>query len=434
MIRHPWLLTLLIAISPLASNAAASGTMSAEKMWSLTRLGDTDISPDGRLAVVSVTRFDIKKNKGFTDLWLVATDGSGARPLTSDPAPDSAPTFSPDGRSVAFVSKRDDDKTPQIYRIAIDGGEAQRVTQLPTGADAPKWFPDGRRIAFVSSIWPDLVRWEDQAVRLEERAESKVSARVWDKAPIAYWDRYLDDTEPHLFSVDVADGSLIAITRLSGFHLSKSEYSASSYDISPDGLEIAFAANTDKSGVAPNYDLITLEACGCKPAVNRTADNAADEGSPAYSPDGRWLAWSAQSIPGFYADRARLMLLDRASGVARSLSGDWDRSVGEIIWRGDSKAAYSAVDDAATHRIYRFDLNAPGKPVAITASSSFGALAVARRGGAKPLAVALRQSFTEPPTLVRLDLAKQLLPKRKSALCSRQAADQVDDGHSLLER
>ena len=405
MIRHPWLLTLLIAISPLASNAAASGTMSAEKMWSLTRLGDTDISPDGRLAVVSVTRFDIKKNKGFTDLWLVATDGSGSRPLTSDPAPDSAPSFSPDGRSIAFVSKRDDDKTPQIYRIAIDGGEAQRVTQLPTGADAPKWFPDGRRIAFVSSIWPDLVRWEDQAARLEERVESKVSARVWDKAPIAYWDRYLDDTEPHLFSVDVADGSLIAISRLSGFHLSKSEYSASSYDISPDGLEIAFAANTDKSGVAPNYDLITLETCGCKPAVNRTADNPADEGSPAYSPDGRWLAWSAQSIPGFYADRARLMLLDRTSGVARSLSGDWDRSVGEIIWRGDSKAAYSAVDDAATHRIYRFDLNAPGKPVAITASSSFGALAVARRGGAKPLAVALRQSFTEPPTLVRLDLA-----------------------------
>ena len=174
MIRHPWLLTLLIAISPLASNAAASGTMSAEKMWSLTRLGDTDISPDGRLAVVSVTRFDIKKNKGFTDLWLVATDGSGSRPLTSDPAPDSAPSFSPDGRSIAFVSKRDDDKTPQIYRIAIDGGEAQRVTQLPTGADAPKWFPDGRRIAFVSSIWPDLVRWEDQAGRLEERAESKV--------------------------------------------------------------------------------------------------------------------------------------------------------------------------------------------------------------------------------------------------------------------
>ena len=114
MIRHPWLLTLLIAISPLASNAAASGTMSAEKMWSLTRLGDTDISPDGRLAVVSVTRFDMKKNKGYTDLWLVATDGSGARPLTSDPAPDSAPTFSPDGRSVAFVSKRDDDKTPEI--------------------------------------------------------------------------------------------------------------------------------------------------------------------------------------------------------------------------------------------------------------------------------------------------------------------------------
>jgi dipeptidyl aminopeptidase/acylaminoacyl peptidase len=96
VIRDRWLLNLLLALAPLAapmttSIAVAQDTLSAEKMWSLTRLGDTDISPDGRLAVVSVTRFDVKKNKSFTDLWLIAPDGSSARPLTSDPAPDSAP-------------------------------------------------------------------------------------------------------------------------------------------------------------------------------------------------------------------------------------------------------------------------------------------------------------------------------------------------------
>jgi dipeptidyl aminopeptidase/acylaminoacyl peptidase len=399
---------LLAAASALASAPQAlpaDAGLSAERMWSLARLGETALSPDGALAAVTVTRFDIEENRGATDIWLVPTRGGAARPLTSDKAADTSPAFSPDGRSIAFISKRADDKEPQVYLIAVDGGEARRLTQVPTGAASIKWFPDGRRIAFVTPIWTDLVDWKDQAKRLKERAETKMSARVWDRAPIAYWDRYLDDREPHLFSVPVTGGEPQAITRLSGFHLSRNAHSSSSYDISPDGEEVAFIANTDQVGTAPNYDLVTLAACGCKPARNLTAQNAANDASPAYSPDGKWLAYTAQSIPGFYADRARLLLLERSSGAVRDLSAGFDRTVGDPSWRPDSKALFAAIDDAATNRIHRFDLSAPGKPRAITTRPSFGSLAIARDGGAKPAAVALRQSFSEPPTLVRLDLA-----------------------------
>ncbi|NBU25224.1 MAG: S9 family peptidase [Gammaproteobacteria bacterium] len=382
-----------------------SDVLSARKMWSLARLGDTAISPDGKLAAVTVTRYDLTENRGLTDIWLVPVAGGPARQLTSDKAADGSPVFSPDGRSIAFLSKRGDDKETQVYLIPVDGGEARRLTQLPTGADAIKWFPDGRRIAFVSSIWTDLVDWQDQAKRVKERAESKMSARSWDRAPISYWDHYLDDREPHLFSVSVEGGEPQAITRLSGHSLSRRSYSSSSYDISPDGLEVAFVADVDRSGVEPNYDVITLAACGCKPPRDLTAGNRADDGSPAYSPDGKWLAYTAQSIPTFYADRARLILVDRASGAMRDLSVALNRSVGDLEWRPDSKALYSAIDDAATNRIWRFDLAAPGQPRAITTTPSFGSLAVAGSGGAKPAAVALRQSFSEPPTLVRLDLA-----------------------------
>ncbi len=134
--------------------------------------------------------------------------------------------MSPDGKWIAFVSKRGDDAESQVYVIAVDGGEARRVTNIPTGASVPKWFPDSRHIAFVSEIWSDLVRWEDQAARKKERADSKMTAKVWTKAPISYFDHYLDDREPHLFSIGVDGGDVTAITRMSGFHLSKQEIDA----------------------------------------------------------------------------------------------------------------------------------------------------------------------------------------------------------------
>ncbi len=399
----PALLALCLPV--VAARAADDGSaLTIERSWALARLGDPAISPDGGLAVVPVTRYDVKENKGYTDLWLLPVAGGVGRPLTSDKASDSSPAWSPDGRSIAFLSKRGDDKEAQVYVIAVDGGEARRVTNVPTGASAPKWFPDGRRIAFATPVWTDLVKWEDQEKRAKEREETKMTGKVWDRAPISHWDHLLDDREPHLYSVPVAGGEPAAITRQSGFSLSKKEYSASSYDISPDGLEVAFVADTDRSGVTPNEDVILVAACGCKAPRNITAGNPADDGSPAYSPDGKWLAYTSRSIPMFYADRARLQLLERGSGAVRDLSGGWDRSADGMTWLPDSRGLVGSIDDAATSRIYRFDLAAPGKPRALTSSPSYTGLAVASAGGARPAAVALRQSFSEPPTLVRLDL------------------------------
>ncbi len=398
MLRLPRPLSFVCMLLTAGVASAQTAPFTAERMWSLDRLGEPALSADGRLAALPVTRYDVGENKGFTDLWLLATSGGPARQLTSDPAADLQPAFSPDGKWVAFVSRRGEDKQNQLYVIPTDGGEARRVTSIPTGVEAPHWFPDSRHIAFVTAIWPDLVRWEDQAARLLARQESKMTARVWEHAPIAYWDHLLDEREPHLFSIDVNGGEPVAITRLSGYSLSKQEVNAFSYDISPDGTEVAFVANVDKSGVDPNYDVITLPACGCKPPKDATADNPADDFDPRYSPNGRWLAFVQQRTRRFYGDRARLMLLDRGSGRVRGLTESWDRSVSHPQWLPDSKALVASIDDAATLRVYRFDL-AEHAPQALTPTPSFGSVAVSRGP-----AVALRQSFTEPPTLVRLDL------------------------------
>ena len=131
----------------------------ADAMWQLKRLGAPAISPDGRFAVVPVTTNNIDKNKGETDLWLVPTKPGKARQLTSDAANDSSPAWSPDGELIAFVSKRGEDKQPQVYVISVSGGEARRVTNVPTGVMAPKWFPDSRRVAFLTQVWTDSKSW-----------------------------------------------------------------------------------------------------------------------------------------------------------------------------------------------------------------------------------------------------------------------------------
>jgi|HigsolmetaAR204D_1030405.scaffolds.fasta_scaffold00418_4 dipeptidyl aminopeptidase/acylaminoacyl peptidase len=369
----------------------------AEAMWQLKRLGDPAISPDGRIAVVPVTSYDIARNKAITNLWLVPTKPGRARQLTSGEWSDSSPMWSPDGQLIAFVSKRDGDEEAQLYVIPVDGGEARRITNIPTGVIAPKWFPDSKRLAFLTQVWPDVTSWEETAKRLKERAEPKMSAQVWDKAPVSYWDRLLDGRETHIYSVSIAGGEPIALTLGSGLSLDVAEPDASSYDVSPDGTEIAFAADVDKTGTDPNFDIFVMPVDGGAP-TNLTSDNPADDLSPLYSPDGRLLAFRRQTIKDFYADRARLMVFDRRTRTIRGLTNDWDRSADGLVWSPAGDALYGSIDDAGTRRVYRFDLSG-GEPRAITREPSFSSLAVA---GSGPVIVGLRQSFVEPPTLVSI--------------------------------
>ena len=376
---------------------AQDRAFTADAMWGLKRLADPAISPDGRMAVVPVTTYDVAENKSNTDLWLLPTKPGRARQLTSGEANDSAPAWSPDGQWIAFVSKRGEDEESQLYVIAVDGGEARRVTNVPTGVLAPKWFPDSKRIAFLSQVWPELKTWAELKQRMKERAEPKMTAQVWDKAPIAHWDRLLDHRKTHVYAIGINGGEPVPITLTAGVALDPAEPDVDSYDIAPDGTEIAFASDTDLSGIDQNFDIFIMPIEGGAP-TNLTTENTADDLSPKYSPDGRLLAFRQQRIKDFYADRARLMLIERKSKAVRSVTEQWDRSVDGLVWAPDGESLFGSIDDAGARRIYRFDING-GEPRAITREHSFSSLAVA---GTAPVIVALRQSFIEPPTLVSI--------------------------------
>ncbi len=385
----------VVAMPAVALAQSAEAPLTPETMWQLKRVGAPAISPDGKLAVYPLTRFDDENDKGDTDLFMVATSGGKPQRLTSMKGNESEPTWSPDGRWIAFVAKRGDDKQSQLYVIGTGGGEAIRVSDVPTGVSAPKWFPDSRRIAFISKVWAEVTDWAKTQEKLTAREQSRMSAMTWDRPPVTQWDHFIEDRIPHLYSIPLEGGAPTAITLNSGHSLPRRESGTDSYDISPDGQEIAFVSNSDAAGSNENLDVYAVAVSGGA-ARNLTAGNPAGDEEPRYSPDGRYLAYTKQTIPGFYGDTKQLILLDRKGGPERRLAADWDRSISGVAWAPDSKSLYAPIDDAATQRVYRIDV-AKGTPHAVTTNSSFSSLAIA---GKPAMLVAIRQSFTEPPTLV----------------------------------
>jgi dipeptidyl aminopeptidase/acylaminoacyl peptidase len=324
-----------------------------------------------------------------------------ARQLTSGSFNDASPVWSPDGRQVAFTSRRTGDTASQIYVIDADGGEARRLTQVPTGADSPQWFPDSSEVAFISSIWTDLDTWEQQGERLKQRAESRVTARVWDSAPISFWDRYLDDRQPHVFAVNTSSVAVRPITRGSGVAVEFRSPSAGDYAISPDGAEVAVVVETDTTGRQPDTDIFVVPANGGA-ARNVTPDSPGNDSSPDFSPDGRYLAWTANTIPTA-PDRNRIHLLERnlaatQTAPPRVLVPDWDWSVSEFAWTPGSDGFLLVAEDRPTRRVFRLGLE-DRVPQRLTGAGDFGGVQI----GANGTIVANRESFSEPAALVRID-------------------------------
>ena len=155
-----------------AVSAEEAHPFSIHDVLAMERISEPQVSPDGGEIVFTLRTTDLEADKGRTDLWLVGTDGGELRRLTSHEGGDSNPRWSPDGKSVYFLSTRSD--SSQVWRISIDGGEAEQITDLPLDAANLLISPDGKRIAFTMEVFPGSTPQATKE-KLDEIKERKAS-------------------------------------------------------------------------------------------------------------------------------------------------------------------------------------------------------------------------------------------------------------------
>jgi len=327
-----YLLGLMIVASCAGPALAAGRAMTVDDLLAVKGVSDPQVSPDGKLVVYVVSELDRATEKSNSDLYLIPSGGGEPRRLTTATGSDNHPRWSPDGRSIAFLSTRGG--SAQVWLLPVDGGEARPLSKLPVDVAGPIWSPRGDRVAFTAEVYPGKTPEETAAID-EAKAKEKSRVKTYDKLMVRHWDQWDDGKRSHLFVADVATGKARDLSPKFAVNIPPAPFGGSSdYAFSPNGNELAFTAEPSRDlAWSTNTDVWIVSAAGNEPQ-NLTVDNPGADAQPSYSPDGDYLAYLSQARAGFEADRWVLKVRDRDSGESSEVTDRIDRSVQSFAWGG----------------------------------------------------------------------------------------------------
>src|SRR5262245_49853500 len=346
--------TLWIALAALtllaASATAGNKSWTMDDVIAVRNVTDPQVSPDGKSVVYVVSELNSDGTDYNTDLWLVSADGGEPRRLTNSPVADEFPRWSPDGRTIAFLSDRprpgvktDDTKASaadeakrQIWMIRPDGGEAWILSDARGGVSALDWSRGGKLLGYLSK--------EPKSDDRKKKEKEKDDA--WTPSQMYPWNR--------LWVIDVASRKATQLT--------SGDVHVTGFSLSPDGRQAVYAAQP--TPLIPdqfNSDLYVVSTSGGR--ATAIVQRAGLDNCPAWSPDGKWIAFISQDgkDTGWYSNN-NACIVAPAGGKVYNLTSTFDERVqglggGGLVWGADSKfVAFQATAHTAQH-LYRVGLD-----------------------------------------------------------------------------
>lgn len=365
------------------------------------------LSPDGKQVVCSVRCYEFEAGKSWSELWLLAADGSHPRQLTTGRNNDTEPQFLPDGKHLAFVSTRSGE--PQIWTLPLEGGEPTQLTSFPGGLGGPVVSKDGKWIACTADLFPEYgLDLAAQKRANDGITKGKLEVHVADDLYYRHWTSWADGKRTHILLVDAANGKVVKDLTPGNFESPTFMLGGGrGYDFSPDGQELCYVSNHDRDeACSTNADLWIVPIGGDitpSTARNLTAANHGWDGAPLYSPDGRSIGFISQQTPGYESDLKRLAVLDRKTGAVRYLTdrstfADW---VDDFRWTPDSSALVFEAEVHGRTPLYR--ISASGGPATQLLVHSF--LGGFELGADGTSVIYTHRSIHEPAELFRATLS-----------------------------
>jgi dipeptidyl aminopeptidase/acylaminoacyl peptidase len=390
-----------ILIAAMSCLAVTARTITATDLWQLRRVQSPRVSPDGRTVAYTVQAWSIEKNAATSSIWLVDLASGRSRALTSGHGTDASPAWSPDGKQIAFVSKRDGDETNALYTIPVDGGEAEKVVELPYAISSPEWLAQGQSLVFVTSVITNLAGDFSPAAVASLRAEvrrrqgSKVTAKATENRFFRYWNAWRpDDVANRLVRIDLPSRKLTDLTP--GFDHFFSLSGSVSMDVSPDGKNVALALVSSRPPYRdyPNSDIYLVPTDGSGRLENLTADNPHGDNQPRFSSDGKSVLFGRLIETVYAGESTKLFRHDFATGLNSRVAGDVDLSFEDWHLSEDGRLIYFLAEQQGEQRIFRIAADGTGL-VRLSSGSSTSDLQLTRAGSL----IFIDETLQRPPEL-----------------------------------
>lgn len=323
------------------SLAADPRPLTAADFFALKSVGAPVLSPDGAQVAYTVRSMDLKTDKSDADIYLVPAAGGDAVRLTTSPKAETNPRFSPDGKWIAFLSGREDDKS-QVFLLPRSGGEASRLTDMKGGVEAFAWSPDSKRLVLVASD-PDPDAPEGDKKDEEKTPRPIVTKRIQFKFDTQ---GYLKELRSHLYVFDVEKKASVQIT--------SGPYDDEQPAWSPDGKTIAFVSNRTAEPDTNRDSNIFLIAPLAGETPKAITTNPSEDERPSWSPDGRTIVYVAGgAVADMWYGPNHVSMVNVATGEVKPLTKPLDRNVGTPLFSSDGRAILFTIEDSGNSHLAR---------------------------------------------------------------------------------